>query len=153
MMSKGVSNAIKIKVASFSTIVKKPSLIKKLRELTLYYKSGMNYELDSFMEILKTRAPKVKILTAYKGRKLVGWALVSKEPSDFYFPNRDGYQPDLGTLFQVFVDNDFRKQGIATNLLKVAQKIAKDDYLCICPHDYTSRKFFDNFKDFKTKSL
>jgi GNAT superfamily N-acetyltransferase len=143
----------RLRIEDFNSVAKKPELLKKLRNLTLHRTSGMNHELNELLLLVKDRTVNCKIMTAYKGRKLVGWALLSKEESDFYFPCHDGYQPHWGALFEVFVDREHRRQGIATAMLKRAKKECGEEKICICPHDYTSREFFANFKTLKTKSL
>jgi ribosomal protein S18 acetylase RimI-like enzyme len=142
-----------VRVQDYNLVAGKPELLKKLRKLTLSPYSGMNYELNNFERIAKVRKVDCKIITVYKESKLVGWAMLSKEPSDFLFRYVDGHDPSNGVLFQVFIHKDYRKQGIATELLRIARRKANRRRLCVCPHDYISEKFYDKFKSYNAKYL
>jgi GNAT superfamily N-acetyltransferase len=114
----------------------------------------MNHELNNFEKIRQTRPVNCQILTAYRNRELVGWALLSKERSHFGFHNsHNGFDPVDGIMFQVFIDPAYRKQGIASELLKVAKRKANGNRLCVCPHDGPSEKFYGNFKNYQPKHL
>jgi GNAT superfamily N-acetyltransferase len=143
-----------IKVADYNMVATKPDMVKQLRKLTLSPYSGMNHELNLFERIRKTRPVDCQILTAYRNRELVGWALLSREKTTFTFHNaRDGFDPADGILFQVFIAPGFRKQGIASELLKVARRKANGHRLCVCPHDVPSTKFYSNFENYNAKHL
>lgn len=148
-----IKNNINIYVKNFNDVVMQPELLKKLRRLTLNHFSGMNYELNNFEKISKVREVKCKILMAYINNELAGWALLSREPSSYYFSSLSGYDPTYGILFQVYVSFPHRRQGVGSELLKVARRKAGPYKLCICPHDTISNLFFDKFKNYHYKKL
>jgi GNAT superfamily N-acetyltransferase len=146
--------SLKIKTEDFDAVAKKPALLKSLRKLTLHPGSGMNYELDHLTESAETRSVNAKVLLAYKNKKLVAWALLSKEKSDFCFARHyHGYDPSEGTLFEVFVAHDYRKQGIGSALLKAARRKAGSARLCVAPWDYQSTRFYQNFSHYKNVEM
>lgn len=142
-----------IRVQDFNVVATDPTLLRKLRGLTLHSRSGMNNELNYLEEQVRSRKVDCKILTAFWKMDLVGWALLSQEPSKFTFANSDGYSPDQGILFQVYVNPDFRRKGIGSALIKVAKRKIGKSRLCICPWDYRSESFYNNFNDFGSKAL
>lgn len=131
-----------IYVEDYNLVAARPELIKKLRALTISKYSGMNFELNNFEKISSFRKVNCKILTAYNLNKLVGWALLSKEPSNFTFQRSfNGFESNgEGAMFQVYVDYPHRKQGIANELLKTAMR--KEPKLYVCPHDDLSSALF-----------
>lgn len=146
--------SLKIKTEDFDAVAKKPELLKKLRELTLHPGSGLNYELNHLTKNAATRSVSAKVLLAYHKRELVGWALLSRENSDFYFQHAyDGYQPSKGTLFEVYVNPEYRRQGIGGALMKAARKKAGSMRLCVCPWDYQSEAFYQNFDHYKNVKM
>ena len=144
-----------IRVEDYTLVANKPGMIEKLRELTIAPYSGMNHELTSFESISRYRQVNCQILTAYRRGELVGWALLSKEKSDFYFPNAsEGFEPTRdGVMFQVFIHPNHRREGIASELLKVARRKVSGDRLAICPHDSPSINFYGNFTHYNHKML
>lgn len=142
--------SLRIKTENFDTVAKKPTLLKKLRYLTLHSRSGLNFELDHLIESSKDRSVNAKILLAYHKRELVAWALLSREKSDFSFARSyDGFDPSQGTLFEVYVDPAYRKQGIGSIILKTARRKAGGMRLCVVPWDYQSTRFYQNFDHYK----
>ena len=132
-----------IRTIDFNLVAQQPKLVEKLRELTLAPYSGLNYEMNRMLQDAKERTVNCKILLAYRFDKLIAWGILSKEDTDFNFINADsGFKGEEGQLFQVFVDHNYRKQGIATELFKVAKKLVGDDVLCVCPHDRKSTDFY-----------
>lgn len=145
---------LNIHVENFNTILTKPELLKKLRKLTLNHFSGMNHELNNFEKIAQTREVKCKILLAYNKDEVIGWALLSREPSSYYFgKSPKGYDPINGVLFQVYISYVYRRLGIGSELLKVARRKAGPYKLCFCPWDTISNKFYGKFKHYKHKKL
>ena len=142
-----------IRVEDYNSVAERPDFLKQLRALTLYPSSGMNHELDNFEEVRKIRPVNVHILTAFRGELMVGWALLSREQSDFPFTVEDGYNPIEGSLFEVYVHPDHRQQGIAKELFKTAKRQVNNQRLCVCPHDFTSTRFYQNFADCDLKHL
>lgn len=152
----GLTNlfSLKIKTEEFDAVAKKPVLLKSLRKLTLHPGSGMNHELDHLTESAETRSVNAKVLLAYKNKKLVAWALLSREKSDFCFARHyHGYEPSQGALFEVFVAHDYRKQGIGSALLKAARRKAGSARLCVAPWDYQSTRFYQNFSHYKNVEM
>jgi hypothetical protein len=100
-----------IRQVDFTLVAKQPELVSKLRELTLGPRSGMNNELDWMLPAVEEgRSINCQILLAYRSKDLVGWALLSKEDTDFYFSGTgNSYQSIDGWLFEVFVSPDHRR--------------------------------------------
>jgi GNAT superfamily N-acetyltransferase len=145
---------LKIRTEDFNSVADKPELLKRLRKLTLHPGSGMNHEINNMVQEAKIRTVDAKVLMAFKKRELVGWALLSKEPTDYTFRNSwSGFQPGQGVLLQVFVNPSFRRQGIGSALVKASRKKAGPSRLCICPWDYQSEEFYKNFEHYKHTKL
>lgn len=142
--------SLKIRTEDFDNVVEKPELLNKLRTLTLHPGSGMNHELNHMIRNARIRSINAKVILAYRKRELVGWALLSREKTDFTFARSfSGYTPEQGTMLQVFVNPDYRRQGIGSALVKAARKKAGPMQLCICPWDNRSEKFYENFEHYK----
>jgi GNAT superfamily N-acetyltransferase len=130
---------------SFNLVAQRPGLVEELRKLTIEPFSGMNHELNWMLREAKEREIDCDIFLAYRSQSLVGWALLSKEDTDFVFANSyEPFRSENGWLFQVFIDPDHRRQGIASELLKRAQNLIGDGTLCICPWDEVSRGFYSS---------
>jgi GNAT superfamily N-acetyltransferase len=142
-----------IRVQDFNLIASDRGLIKKLRKLTLYPYSGMNKELNHLEKDAKVRAVDAKVLLAYRSGKLVAWALMSREESDFWFQNTGYYNPHDGYLLEMFVHPKYQRQGIGTELMKVARRKAGITRLCVAPWDDASEKFYSRFKNYRAKWL
>jgi len=132
-----------VRVQDFNLVAHKPNLLSKLRKLTLHPKSGLNRELNRMLKDVEVRPVNCKIITAHRFRKIVGWAILSKESTDFCFAHTSqGFNASDGLLFQVFVDPAHRRQGIATEIYKKAQKLANSELLHVCPWDDRSTNFY-----------
>lgn len=142
-----------IKVREVNSLVDNPQLVKSLRKLTVFPGSGLNHELDHLLSDAKYRKVNAKVLLACKGDRLVAWALMSKEETDFHFQYTGQYRPQDGYLIEVFVDPKFRRQGIGRELMKVARRKAGPYRLCVAPWDERSRSFYQSFSHYKTKWL
>lgn len=149
--------SIKINVKDFNLVLKDEDLLKKLTSLTLSKNvssiSGMRYEIEQLTNLAKNRQVNARAILAKSHNQIVGWSLLSREASRFYTrTNPFGelwFNPvKHGMLFELFVDKDFRRMGIGTKLIKTARKIAAPYPLAICPWDYSSRKFYNNFDGF-----
>lgn len=141
-----------IRTEDYNLVADRPGFLRELRELSFGPGAGMCHELDNFEKIRQERKVNAEIITAYRSGELVGWALLSKEKSSFCFErNYDGYSPEYGYLFEVFVDWGHRRQGIGSALLKAAQKRVGKEALCVCPHDNTSTNFFQKFSNINNK--
>ncbi len=138
----------------FNLVAERPDLVEKLRELTLEPRSGLNHELNWMLKAAPNRKINCQILLAYRFDKLLGWALLSKEDTDFCFTRSyEGFNSEDGWLFQVYIDPAHRRQGIASELYKRALKITQNDTVCICPWDEQSAGFYSAFPDQKNKWL
>lgn len=138
----------------FNLVVKKPRLLEKLRKLTLYPYSGLNKELDNLLRLIrKNKSVRAYVLTAFLGEELVGWALLSRETSEYSFPRGSSFEEGDGVLFEIFVSQNHRRQGIGTQLIKLARRKISGDRLCIVPWDSTSHRFYDNFLNYNHKVL
>jgi GNAT superfamily N-acetyltransferase len=132
-----------IRTVDFNLVAQQPRLVEKLRELTIAPYSGLNYELTRMLKDAEERTVNCKILLAYRFDKLIAWGILSKEDTNFDFVNSDtGFKVEDGHLFQVFVDPNYRKQGIASELFQVAKKLVGNEVLCVCPHDRKSTDFY-----------
>jgi GNAT superfamily N-acetyltransferase len=143
-----------IRALDFNLVPGKPELMKQLRKLTLHSYSGLNRELDSLIRLMDHRPVQAQVLLAYRDKKLVGWALFSKEESAMQFMNTwQRFKPTDGVLFEVYIHPDHRRQGIASELMKVARRKASGTRLCVAPWDERSRGFFSNFMNYRAKWL
>jgi GNAT superfamily N-acetyltransferase len=141
-----------VHVESFNTVVTKPEMMQRLRKLTIAPYSGLNHELTTLTKISKTRKVNCDILTAEKNGTIIGWAILSNEDSSYWFKSTDGYKSHFGTLFEVYVLPEYRRQGIASELIKVARRKSKNR-LCIAPHDPVSEGFFSKFDNYKPRII
>lgn len=143
-----------VRTMDFNLVAQQPELLAKLRKLTLDPYSGLNHELDRMLEDVKTRSVNCQVILAYRFSNLVGWAILSKETTTYNFMRSgDGFNSENGVLFQVFVDPEYRRQGIATEIYKKAQQLANNEILHICPWDTRSHYFYEKFSDVKVKWL
>lgn len=148
-------SSLSIEIHDFNSISQNHFLLKEMRRLTLCSNSGMNFELNHLERSSKNRVVKCKIICAFKSKKLVGWALLSKEKTDFAFYNssyRDKFKPEHGTLFEIFIDPACRRQGIASKIFKCALRKTNGP-LCISPWDNASSSFYDKFRDSKIRII
>lgn len=107
------------------------------------------------MQIMETRPVDAQVILAYKyPGKLAGWGLLSKERSAISFYETNSYfEPHDGMLLEMFVDPEFRRQGIGTEIMKVARRKAGPYRLCVAPWDSRSRGFYNNFANYRSKWL
>jgi predicted acetyltransferase len=153
-MTVDLKRDLTIRVKSFNEIANDKDLLKNLRKLTLDHFSGMNHELNSFEKIAKTREVKAKVILAYVSEELVGWALMSRESSDYYFKrSQSGFKSHQGVLFEIFISYLYRRQGIGSEIIKIARRKAGPYQLCFAPWNKISNDFYDNFKHYKHKKL
>jgi GNAT superfamily N-acetyltransferase len=143
-----------IRTVDFNLVARQPILLAKLRKLTLNSSSGLNCELDRMLKDVEHRSVDCQLILAYRFRTLVGWAILSKETTNFHFHrSATGFRSDEGRMFQVYVDPSYRKQGIASEIYKKAQQMAGDEILCVCPWDDKSERLYNKFPNVKTKWL
>lgn len=139
----------KIELKSFNDIVLDKELLSNLRNLTISSYSGMNYEMNNILRTVQVRPVKAHALLAYESNELVGWALLSEEPSDYsFFTRHEGFSPNRdGIMFQVYIHPEHRRKGIGTKLLSKAKRLAALKTLSVCPWDTNSIGFFNNFNN------
>jgi ribosomal protein S18 acetylase RimI-like enzyme len=142
-----------IELFDFNKIYKNNKIISELRKLTLFSRSGMNHELNNLSELADERKVNVKIIAVKRNNKIIGWAILSKEDSDFGFGKGPFVAKRDGALFEVFVAPAFRRMGVGTALLKKARKHAGSAHLCVAPHDHKSDNFYAKHKQYKQKRL
>lgn len=148
------SSSLTIGARDFNLVARQPELLKQFRKLTLYPHSGLNQEIDHLLRKVEYRSVSATALTASQGSHMVGWGLMSREQSSFYFPTTgDYYYPSDGILFEIYVHPDYRRQGIGSELLRVARRKAFPSRLCVSPWDEQSRGFYNNFKHYGVKKL
>lgn len=143
-----------VRVRDFNLVARQPELMAQLRKLTLSPGSGLNFELNRMLNDIEERPVDCQVLLAYRFKTLVGWAILSKENSNFRFLNTQrGFNKESGRMFQVFVNPQYRRQGIASEIYKTARKITGDETLCVSPWDYGSYKFYNKLTDPNRKEL
>lgn len=146
--------SLTIRALDFNLVPDKPELMKQLRKLTLHSYSGLNREMDNLLRLMDRRPVKAQILLAYRDQKMVGWALLSKEESVMQFTHTyERFQSHHGLLFEVYIHPDYRRQGIASELMKVARRKAGVSQLCVAPWDERSRSFYSQFLHYRAKWL
>lgn len=143
-----------VRTMDFNLVAHQPELLAELRKLTLSPYSGLNHELNRMLEDVKEREVKCQVLLAYRFRKLVGWAILSKETTHYNFSRSfEGFKAENGVMFQVFVDPSYRRQGIASEIYKKAQQLTNNETLHVCPWDEKSTNFYTRFSSVPTKWL
>ena len=143
-----------IRTLDFNLVARQPELLAKLRKLTLNPYSGLNCELSRMLNDVEHRSVDCQVILAYRFRTLVGWAILSKENTDFHFSrSHTGFRADDGKMFQVFVDPAHRRQGIASEIYKKAQQLTNGEVLHVCPWDDRSTNFYTRLSNVQTKWL
>jgi GNAT superfamily N-acetyltransferase len=151
-----------IKKMEYSEAFRNKSLMLSLRKLTLNQYSGLNKEMNNLESLLRDgRKIDAKVLLAYKDDRLVGWALMSREESAWHYAFYNGkgvacqkrFNAGHGILFEIFVHPDYRRQGIASRIIKKAKLIANGTRLCVIPWNDVSLDFYKNFKEIGVKSI
>ncbi len=143
-----------VRTVDFNLVARQPELLAKLRKLTLSPYSGLNHELDRMLRDVQERTVDCQVILAYRFSTLVGWAILSKEDTNFHFVNTgNGFVKELGKMFQVFVDPKYRRQGIASELYKAALNAVGNETICVCPWDNVSYQFYSNFPNVNRKEL
>ena len=146
--------SLTIRALDFNRLPQQPELVKQLRKLTLNAWSGMNRELDTLLALTQQRQVKAQVILAYRNKQLVGWALLSKERSSMaFYTTHKHFESSDGMLLEIFIDPDHRRQGIGTEIMKVARRKAKPYRLCVAPWDERSEGFYRTFPNFRNKWL
>jgi hypothetical protein len=150
-----------LRVQDFNIVVSNPGLMNILYSLTLYQgklQTGMTYELDQLTKISKLRPVDARVILVEKDNELIAWCLLSREASDFmsnsFFSDKLWFDPDQhGTLCEIFVKEEFRRQGIGKEILKLARRKSNPYPLCFVPWDPISRSFYANFKHYNHRII
>lgn len=142
-----------VELFDFNKVYKNKSFILKLRDLTLHDYSGMNHELNALTDLVKTRKVNAKIITATRGGVIVGWALLSKENSNFRFGLSDFDAKRDGALFEIYVHPKHRRTGVGSLLIKKARRHAGSAKLSIAPHDTAGNNFYKKHQSYKQNRL
>lgn len=146
--------SLTVRVRDINLVAKRPKLVSELRKLTLSPTSGLSYDLTQMLREAGNREVKCKVLLAYRWTKLVGWAMLSREGTDFIF-NKEGefYRGKQGPLFQVYVAPEYRRQGIASALyLKASRSLGKET-IHITPWDEAGFALYATFPGVNRKYL
>lgn len=133
-----------IRSVDFNLIAKKPSWIDKLRKLTLHSYSGMNYELNHLLQDIPFKKVKARVILAHHHKELAGWGIISNEDSNFGFAGaKVPYSSSHGWLFEVYVDLNHRRKGIGSEIFRKAQKLIKNDNICVSAWSEESKRFYN----------
>lgn len=119
------AEGLKIKVKKFPDLTKDEVTLLK----GLAFKDGGMAELLTWQQQKSKTVKDAVAFLGYLGNELVGWAYLD---------------PQLKVRFGVYVDREYRKQGIATALLNKAKShpMAKAAPVEVYPHDKPSRNFY-----------
>jgi ribosomal protein S18 acetylase RimI-like enzyme len=131
-----------IRTLDLNLVAKHPDLVSKMRELTLGPHSGLNYELNRMLKDCQTREVNCKILLAYRFKELIGWALLSKEDTDFFINSQGGFHGADGWMFQLYVNPSHRRAKIGSELYRTALKTVGNEVLHVSPWSDASYKFY-----------
>jgi GNAT superfamily N-acetyltransferase len=119
-------------------ILRNELLLATARGLTLYSTSGMNIALNLFQSLMDQKSIKAKGIFAYKGEVAVGWCLLTQEADGMDFAPVEGY-----SCVQIYVDEQYRRQGIGAIMLKEAVALAPGQMIK-CYH-WSNPTFFNPF--------
>jgi GNAT superfamily N-acetyltransferase len=119
-------------------ILRNELLLATARRLTLYSTSGMNIALNLFQSMMDKQPIKAKGIFAYRGELAVGWCLLTQEADGMDFAPVEGY-----SCVQIYVDEQYRRQGIGAAMLKEAVALVPGQMIK-CYH-WGNPTFFDPF--------
>lgn len=146
------SKGLTIRAVDFNLVLSTPTLLKKLRKLTLHSYSGLSKEINRMEAISTMRPVKCQALISYVDGIIVGWAMMSREASDY--PFRSGpFKEGDGVLFEVYIDPPHRRKGIGSELMKIARRKSSGDRICIVPWDTVSTQFYSKFDKYNHKKM
>ncbi len=140
------SSSIYIQLVDMNEILDDPGYLERVRELTLKptygLVSGMNHEINNLQMIKTNRFVKAHAILGYLNGQLVGWALCSQEPSNFYFMTNTNFSGD-GVLFEVYISSSARNKGVASALFHKAAESFPNEKLYVCPWNDVSYRFYE----------
>lgn len=130
---------ISLRTYEMEEILRNEELRKAARRLTLDPYSGMNVALNLFQSKLDAGCSiDAKGIFAFKGEWAVGWCLLTREGDGKSFAPKDGF-----ACVQIFVDPDFRREGIGSTMLKEVTAIYPG--ATINCYGWCNTLFFDSF--------
>jgi len=141
----------RIEVIDMNRVLANPKLLSQIKKLTLKpcydgFASGMNVELIMFERLALERRVNASAIVAYLGSEMIGWALCTREASDFVFNTNQSFVGQ-GILFEVYVDPSYRQMGIGSALFRKASETFSDEKLFVCPWDTVSDSFYSKHKN------
>lgn len=119
----------------------RPGLLRRLRELTLWERSGMNRFLNRFANDHHVRTIRAKALLAFHSVDILGWSLVTWEDDCVYFLPSVKNEHQGNVCSHVYVDPNFRRLGIGTALIHRARQLTEPNVMRV--YHYDSPEFFD----------
>jgi|SRR5579885_1978233 len=105
-------------VVEMDKILRDPNLLATCRRLSYGGSSGMNMALDYYQGLILSRSVDAKGIFGIYQKQFVGWALFTREDDRFYFRAEPGK-----ACFQVFVDPQYRRNGVGSKLLQIAKEL------------------------------
>jgi GNAT superfamily N-acetyltransferase len=116
-----------------------PELYAKLIKLTFTGYSGMRTEMKWLKQLHQQRKINAKAIVAFDDQKPIAWALLSKENigNPTYRFNKNS------SLFEIYVKQSYRRQGIGSKILKRAKRTSLNNPIAVVPWDYVSQNFYD----------
>lgn len=129
--------SVRLQSIEMDEIIDNPELLRLVRRMTLYPESGMNMALDYFCSIRKLEQRSVDALGifAYLLQEPIGWALFTYEGDTHSFEPANGQ-----ACAQVYVREDYRRQGVGTELMEMCARLAKPDLLRV--YEWSAMEFF-----------
>jgi len=102
-----------------------PVTFARLKVLTVADYSGLSYELKQMegpLKGTKVNAPVVLAIDEDDNNKILGWGLMWGETSK-YCPDWEKFVPGTGFIFQSFVEEASRRNGIGGQIKEEIQKM------------------------------
>lgn len=128
-------NLLRLKTIEMDDIVSDNELLSVARYLTIFPSSGMNKALDYYRELHKERSVNALGIFAYHMAMPIGWALFTYESDAYSFDPVEGQ-----ACAQIFVQPEYRRQGVGSELIKLVGKMAQPDIVKV--YDYENYSFF-----------
>lgn len=131
-----METALRLEVIEMDRILKDANILSVARSLTLYSTSGMNRAINLYQTLIQDRSVNAKGIFACYGKvetleRAVGWALVTWESDAMYFKGEQAGH----ACIQVYVAEEYRRQGIGTRLIKKATELAQDNIFNVYASD------------------
>lgn len=121
---------MKLKILDMNKVMRDVKILSMLRNMTLDGVSGMQATLDKYQDMIDCREKiRATAIIAYMWSSPVAWGLLSWESTDGQIVD---YDSTLGVYFQIFVEEEYRRQGIGSKLIARARKIVGSERLNVC---------------------